>query len=308
MAAHRVYYGKGDQPVVTVLHRQGRPLRVASATYAILDVRYGETSAEHELVAAGTAAAVDAAAATLSARAGRAAADRRTITVTDTADHAAGRRYLLEAPDGRAELVRLAEVASPTQVLTIAEIAGDYPAGSTLRGVEVAASFPAVAADDVQKLDDLAWIIEWSAAGLPPIREMIHLHRGEEAQLATLDELLELDSSLAAAGGDRRELALALGRAHRDLRTDLLLAGAVESDLLTGSIGRDAVIYRAAHLALSGSNDESAVRRAEAYGKRYEELRAALQIGAKKPETVVVDKSTSSELTRISPASLFRPL
>ena len=143
MTSHRVYFGEGEQPVVTIPHRDGRPLRVTAATYAILDTRHPDNSDDHELVAAGTAAAVDAASTTLTVRAGRAAEDRRHITVTSTAGCVAGKHYLLEAADGRAELVRAAAVPSATTLLTTAEIAGDYFAGTTLRGVEVTAIFPA---------------------------------------------------------------------------------------------------------------------------------------------------------------------
>lgn len=308
MSTHRVYFGKGEQTLRTVLHRRGRPLRVASATFAILDTRHPESSDDHILVAAGEPATIDALSTTLSARAGRSAASRRRIDVVTTAGVSAGSTYILEAADGRAEIVRIDAVASATQLLTAAEIAGDYPAGTMLRGVEVAAAFPADAADDEDNLlDDLPWLLVWSVDGEPPIRESIHLHRGEEAQLATLDDLLELDPHLAAGGGDRHEVALALARAHRDLRTDLALAGARETDLLVGPIGRDAVAYRAAWHLIAGRPDDASIRRAEDYAARYQELRGALQVGSKKPEVIALDKSDEVAVA-INPAALFRPL
>lgn len=306
MTSHRVYFGGGEQPVVTIPHRDGRPLRVTAATYAILDTRHPDNSDDHELVAAGTAAAVDAVSTTLTVRAGRAAEDRRHITVTSTAGYTAGKHYLLEAPDGRAELVRAAAVPSATTLLTTAEIAGDYFAGTTLRGVEVTALFPAEAADDEQNLDDMAWVIAWDFAGLPPIREAIRLHRGEEAELASLEDLKRLDPSLSSYGGDRTDLALHLAQAHRNFRVDLTMAGANESDLLTGMIGHNAVVHLAAALALSHSRDEGAVERGKSYAARYAQLLAGLQVGAKKPDTTALDRRTETETT-INPASLFRP-
>jgi hypothetical protein len=307
MTAHRVFYGKGEQPIRTVLHLRSRPLRVTAATYAILDTRYGADSADHILVAAGTAAAVDAASTTLSARAGRAAADPRRLTVASSAAFAAHRQYLIESSEGRIEIVRVVAITSATEMLAAAEIVGDFSTGAQVRGVELTAQFPAVAADDDENLDDMSWVIVWTAAGIPPIREPIRLHRGEEAQLATLDDLFELPGLAGYANASRQEPGLALARAHRDLRTDLTLAGASETDLLTGQLGREAVLHRAAHLLLSISTDEGAERRADEHGKRYQELRAGLTVGRKKPDTTALDKRTAAE-TSINPARHFAPL
>jgi hypothetical protein len=304
MTAHRVYYGKGEQAIRTVPHRSGRPVRVASATFGIFDARYGEDNADHVLVAAGTVATLDTASTTTTGLAGRRATDRRVINVASSTGFTAGRRYLIEGADGRAELVRIVAVASGTALLAAAEILGDYATGSTLRGVEVAATFPALAADDEDNLDGMPWIVAWSFPDLPPLREPIHLERGEELQLATLDDLVLLDPMLAHVGGDRVEPSLALAQAHRDFRTDLALAGANEADILAGPIGRDAVTYLAAHHALKSSNDESARRRAEDYKARYQELRTALQVGRDKPEVVALDREQQSRTT--NPAALFR--
>lgn len=304
MTAHRVYFGKGSQTIRTVPHRAGRPVRVASATFGIFDVRYGDDSADHVLVAAGTAGTLDSASTTTTALAGRRATDRRVLTVADSAAFSAGRRYLIEAADGRAELVRIVAVPSGTVLLAAAEIVGDYPTGSTLRGVEVAATFPGGAADDEENLDGMPWVVAWSFPDLPPLRESIHLERGEEMQLATLDDLAQLDPMLVRVGGDRMEPSLALAQAHRDFRTDLALAGANEADIIAGPIGRDAVTYLAAFHALKGSNDDSARRRAEDYKARYQELRTAMQVGREKPDVVALDREQQSRT--VNPASLFR--
>jgi hypothetical protein len=304
MTSHRVYFGKGEQTIRTVPHRAGRPVRVGSATFGIFDARYGVDSADHVLVAAGTIASLDTASTTTTALAGRRATDRRVLTVADSASFTAGRRYLLEAADGRAELVRVVAVPSGTAILAAAEILGDYATGSTLRGAEVAATFPAIAADDEDNLDGMPWIVAWTFPDLPPLRESIHLERGEELLLATIDDLAQLDPMLVRIGGDRMEPALALAQAHRDFRTDLALAGANEADFLAGPIGRDAVTYLAAHHALKSSNDESARRRAEDYKARYQELRTALQVGRDKPEVVALDREQQTRT--VNPASLFR--
>lgn len=303
MSAHRVYYGKGAQALVTVPHRDGRPVRVTAGTFGIFDARYGDGSGDHVLVAAGTAATVDAASTVLTARAGRGAEDRRTLTVVSTADFAEGHMYLLAGADGRAELVTVAAIASATVARTASEVRGDFGTGSTLRGVEVSATFPGTAADAEANLDGLPWVVVWTFVGLPPLREMVHLERGEEAQLATLADLLQLDPMVPLVGGDRVDPAAALARAHRDLRTDLRLAGAAEADLLVGPVGRDAVVYRAAYLVMHHGDDAASERKAADYLARYNELRAALVIGAKKPEVVALSKAEAAQI--LNPAKLW---
>lgn len=307
MATHRIYYGKGAQTLTTVPHRDGQPVIVASATYGINDVRHGETSSDYEVVAAGTAATVDPLSTTLLGKVGRNAEDRKAIPLTSSAGVLAGHCYLISSlATGAVELVKIAAVVSENLARAHNEVRGDFATGSTFKGVEVSATFPSDPSADDDNLDGEPWVIVWQFAGITsPIRESIHLERGEEAQLATLADLLELDPYLSVQGGDRISPALALARAHRDFRTDLQLAGASESDVLAGTIGRDAVVYRAAQLCLHHSDTESDQAKAESYGQRYQELRAALQVGSKKPQVVVLDKSETNAVA-INPAQLFK--
>lgn len=306
MATHRVYKGKpGDQTLITIPHRGGLPVRVASATYAILDTRFGESSDEHVLVAAGTAATVDAASTVLTNRAGRYASDHRVITVSSTAGFARGHSYLLQAPAGQAELVTVDAVVSGTALHTASEIRGEFAIASTLRGVEVAASFPEEAANDDQKLDGMPWILVWTFPDGPPIRESIHLERGEEQQLASHADLVSLDPAIAKIGGETVDTALPLKQAHTRWRNDLTLAGANESDLLTGDIGQEAVTNLAAYYCFLSSTEGNDIDKREAYYKRYQELRAAVQVGAMKPHVVALDKSSETTV-KTNPASLFR--
>lgn len=300
MATHRIYYSKGAQALVTIPHRRGAPVRVSAGTYEIVDTRHAVDSDEHVVVAAGTAATVDSFSTTLTAAAGSNAADRRALTMTSTTGLVAGSTYILEAASGQAELVRIAAVPSGTLARAAQELRGAYPTGTTLRGVQVTATFPADPAADEDNLDDSAFLVIWTFTGLPPIREAVHLERGEEAQLATLDDLRELDPMLSITGGDRIDPASALARAHKDFRLDLQMAGVSESDLLTGSLGRDAVVYRAAYHCLKKSDPEEAT----ANQARYLEIRTAIVVGAEKPEVVNLDKRDQFS-TPVNPAAIF---
>lgn len=301
---HRIYFGKHAQAVSTVPHRDGRPVRVLAATYGIFDARFGDTSNDHVVVAEGTAAAIDAVSATLTNKAGRSAQNRRTITVGSTAGMAAGRLYLLTSTAGVVELVKLAAVVSGTEVLTASELRGDFASGSLLQGAEVSAMFPAVEADDDNNLDGMPWVIVWSAPGLPPLRETIFLERGEELQLASLDDLLELDPMISVVGGDRVDPAKSLARAHRDLRTELLMAGANESDMLLGPIGRDAVTYRGAALCwMSCGDSDEASRKVDFYLERWNRLVASIKVGEPKPQVVAVSQASGEKAP--SKAAIF---
>lgn len=303
MALHTIYFEKGAQALVTVPHRGGAPVRVTAGTFEIVDTRYSVDSDEHVIVAAGTAATVDALNTTLTAKAGRNAADRRALTVTSTTGLVVGAQYLLESVSGQAELVRIAAAPSGTLARTTQEIRGDFATGTTLRGVQVSATFPAPPAADEDNLDDGAFMVIWTFAGFPPIREPIYIERGEEAQLATLDDLRELDPMLSVTGGDRIDPAAALSRAHKDLRLDLQMAGVEEADLLAGTLGRDAVCYRAAYLAVQHGDDPVSERKAADYKARYLEIRGAIVVGAKKPGVVALDKD--QQASPVNPATLF---
>lgn len=304
MASHKVYYGRGAQNIVTVPYQGGQPVRVASATYEIVDSRYSADSSAHVVVAAGTAATLDAASTTLTVAAGRPSTDRRALTAVSTAGLTVGHQYLLTAMSGEAEIVTIFAVSSATVARTVSDIRGTYPSGATLRGIEVTATFPAIEADDDENLDGLPFIVIWSFPAMPPVREPIFADRGVDAQLATLADLQQLDPYVSKVGGDAVSPATALARAHRDLRTDLEIAGVRESDMLAGNIGRDCVIYRAAYLIFVHDTNDAAQRKANDYQTRYETLRAALTVGDRtKPGVTVL--SSDELITTKNPARGF---
>lgn len=300
--AQRVYFEGGDQTLYTVPHKGGAPVRVASATYSIVR---GESGQEHVVVAAGTAATVDAVSTTLTNKAGRSAADPRAVTVASTVGISAHHSYLLTAPDGRVELLKIVAVPSATTLMAAAEIRGQFPTGSTLKGIEVSATFPGTVADDEASLDDTAWVVYWTFPGFAPERDIITLQRAEESQLADLNDLKELDPRIALMGGDQIDAALALSRAHKTFRNDLLLAGANESDLLTGELGKEAVVNLAAFYIYRTLPGEIEQKNAEWYKDRYNEIRAAIQNGALKPHVVHMSKEDDT-IDKRNPARLFR--
>ncbi len=306
MSTHRVYSGRGDQTLRTLPQRGAVPEVVSGGTFAIYDTRFGDTSSNNILVTPGEVATIDAFATTLSNKAGPGAENRRTISVQSTAGMEIGRRYLLTSNKGVGEVVRIQAIPSATDLLVSLEIRGLFPTGSTLRGIEVSFTFPGSAADDSDNLDGEAWVVVWTFPGLPPYRETIHLVRGEEMQLATLEDLVELDPYLANTEGDRIDPAVALRRAHRDVRSDLLMAGAHESDMALGPLGCDAVAYLAAYLCCHHHmDDEGSIKKAAFYLARYQKIIASIKIGDPKPQVVTLAPASETRTTQRAAAFVF---
>lgn len=300
----RVYFNKGAQPLTVVPRKNGGPVRVASATYAIYDLGYGESSSDHVLVPAGTVAAVDNVSTVLTNKAGSNTADPRVITVVSTAGFQAFHTYILTSPDGRVEEVSIAAVTNGTQLLAGADIRGQFATGSTLQGIEVTGVFPESATDETTELDKV-WKLVWTIPGFNPIDDQIHLVRGEEGQLASLDDLKELDQNIAKMGGNSIDPAACLTRAHKTFRAHLMIAGAKESDLLTGTLGRYAVTLLAAHYCYRTLDGDLYQKLSDQYLTEYGEIRAALSNGALKPEVINIEPVTET-LDLRNPVRLFR--
>lgn len=150
---HRVLLGQGDQTIRYVpIDALGRPTRVASATYTIVDLTEGSTSSNRTVVAS-TAATVDAVSTILTAAAGRTASNSRLLSIDSTSGILSGHSYLLATADGdgHRELVTAERVATGA-VHALREVQGIYATSDTLQGIELSATFPAAVADD----EDLA--------------------------------------------------------------------------------------------------------------------------------------------------------
>lgn len=298
---HRIAFGGGAQSVRSIPTRDGRAVVVASADFEILDTRYPAADAL-QLVASG-AATVDPVATTLAADAGRGTADPRALTVASAAGIAAGRRYLVTS-GGKSDLVRVLAVDGTTLRLA-ADLPTRYVSGSTFAGVELSATVPSDAASDEDYLDADALIVRWKPAGLLPYQEQIFVERATPAPPVSADAILDLDPTLASfAGASGMTTAAALAMALEDFKVDMLTAGIDDDQILGGPIAQNAVRYRGAFHLLKHASDESAVRRAEHFAKRYDELRASLVAGRDKPKVKHLDVDNGAQAR--SARALFR--
>jgi hypothetical protein len=167
MAEHLVVYGGGAQPLRHVpVDRLGRPTRVTSATYTIVDLRESITSAER-VIASGSAT-LDAASTTLAEDAGPAAsAYPERLDVASVSGFAEGRTYQLSGADGERETVTSVAIdATNTRVVCRLPVRGNYESGDTLRGIELSCTFPADEANDedetVKDIGHPGYQVTWS--------------------------------------------------------------------------------------------------------------------------------------------------
>lgn len=296
---HRVAFGGGAASLRTVPLREGRAVVVASATYAIVDLRYGADDAAHTL--ASGAATVDNVSTTLSANAGKGSSDPRALSVASAAGIAAGRRYLLQS-GGRSELVKV-EAVSGTTLRLAATLPQYFASGSTLSGVELVAPLSADVTGEDDYLGEHVLAVKWTPDGLMPWTESIYLERVGPAPLLSPEAVLELDPTLSSYAGEGNTVASALRQATDDWNVDMLAAGIEDSQILAGPIGRSAVLYRAAYHVIKHSSDTSAVSRAEAYAARYQELRASLLNGRNKAKVAQTNEDGAKQ--RIDVRSIF---
>lgn len=296
---HEVYYGGGDQSLVHV------PLaRASSATYAIEDLTESDDGPLRFIVAAATPATVDAYSQTLSATAGRGEADPRLVTITAGTAPTIGRRYLLEAADGRGELVTCVG-GTTTTVRLAAPLSGSFPSGSTIRGVEVSGTFPSAAAADEDRFEsDEPCRITWTYTmrGLVwRVAEYVRLQRsrGEARHIADVVKALQLgwEELVIGAGAHERAIENVVSYAARRIDARLRGKGIEPAEFYAGAQGFDVLLQRAVlHLADLGHHPKT--RNPDAFReeqrKEFALLWDGLTVGAVGKGSTETDRSTDT--------------
>jgi hypothetical protein len=283
----RVLYGKGAQTLrVVPVDQQGRPRVASAATYGIVDLRRSETDTEREIVAAGTAGTLDGVSTTTAAAAGFGTANPSKVALASTVGIEVGRHYLLRAAAGGEELVTVEEIG--TGFVITGEIAKTFASGSAFLGIEVAATFPADEANDEDEVQNGGgpYALDMIFTGCTPQHQrfLVWLDRTTFRVPATIDDVLELEQTLASGAGRRVKIERALSRAAKDMQTELQLAGIDATRYLLGEVGRDYCVYRAAALVLETLPSEGASARATKHSERAAHLIATIIQG--KPDGV----------------------
>ena len=289
---HRLTYSGGAQSIRSIVLRDdGRPVAPASATYAIVDLRYDADDASHTVESG--SATIDSVSTTTSAAAGKGTSNPRQLTVASATGITAGRRYLLSY-GGWAEEVRVAAVSSTTVVLT-APVSRAFVSGASFTGLEMSATVTSGTCAEEEYLDAPNMLaVKWTPSGYQPFIEAIHLERLQPAPLVAPEEVLRLDATLHAYVDDNMSIADAVRQAQDDYDVDMLAAGVDDDEVLGGPIGRQVIRYGAAWHVLKGATEPSAVQRAEKYHARRQELIASLLQGLDKKKTARLTQDAST--------------
>lgn len=278
----KVRYGQGAQTLRLVpIDQAGRPTRVTSATYSLIDVREMETSSDR-VIASGSAtlASVDT---TLSAAGGVGQANPRQLTLTSAASVTAGRRYLVSTAEGRAIVV--AERVSGSLVTIRDPVPLALPAGSTFQSLELEATFPADEANDADAIREgreyqCTWSYSLQGEAML-VAQAVWLVRYTGEAWITEDEVARGYPSLPDRARGKCRIQDAITVATEDLIAELESAGRKAEGYRTGQPGAVAIRNRATEYVLRwiGSGDADAAM-AEICMDRYQRLVGNMITGA----------------------------
>lgn len=296
---HEVYFGGGNQSLVHV------PLaRPSSASYAIEDLTESDDGAARFIVAAATAATVDSYNQTLSAAAGPREADPRLVTFTTGTAPTVGVWYALEHADGRSERV-LCVGGTTTTLRCSVPLAGSFPIGSTIRGIQTSGTFPLAAAADEDRFEnDEPCRVTWSYTmrGLTwNISELVRLQRSraEARHLAEVAGALQLGWPELVMQACPTPDALDQIVRYAARRIDARLRGkSIEpAEFFSGTQGFDVLLQRSLlHLADLGHYPKT--RQAEAFRedcrKEFALLWDGLTVGQSGKGTIDLDRGTDT--------------
>lgn len=273
MIPNRILFGRGAQPYrIIPTNRLHTPTRVASATYSIVDMTEGQTSADREVVAS-TAATLDSPNTTISAAAGRDQANASTVTATSASGITEGHSLLLTATDGsQRELIEVAGI-SGTTVTTRHPIRGIYASGSALQGIELSGTFPAAVANDEDlAIDDgreyqitFVYTID---SEVEQVTERIRVERYGITPWITVQDVIRGHASLARTtdpGAMHDALALATEEVAGELEASRIRPEYYRPTLS----GKQAVRYLALHYLYLEKHGETDRDMADLYRERF---------------------------------------
>jgi hypothetical protein len=131
-------------------------------TVSIVDLRWSDQSTDHTVLAT-TTVTQDTFTAALTGAAGYSEADGHRIPV-NASTAVVGRPYLLVDAEGNRELVHLSSISGTTSARSLHALRRNYATSDTLRGVELAATFPGAEADDEDNVEDSGgpYLVTWT--------------------------------------------------------------------------------------------------------------------------------------------------
>jgi hypothetical protein len=295
-----IYAGGGAQDVeVYALDALGRVALPSSATAKIVDLCEPDTAPDADRIVEDTAPAViDATATTTTSAAGPKEADKRRVSVVNSAGFVVGRKYGLQG-GGSTEAFDVERVDG-LDIYTRDALRTRFASGAAVVGLRVSATFPAARADDADELGRRAdFGCDWTFAGVtgpPVVRTLARIERRGRALRATAADLLQIDPQFAEVTHSRTTLESHLRQADLEVDALLLHRGSPLADTLEGTIGKLAVGYTALALAyrVLGDNHVDRALWAEGLARRW----VKMLIGGAKPDDAVETTRTTDQSRR----------
>lgn len=305
MADHVLIYNKGAQNVYHIPRdAYGRPTLATTPTYSIVDLRESEDDASNYfIVAAGTAASVDSVNQTIAAAAGPLQNDPRRITVTDASLYTEGRQYLLVAASGQREIVVVAaRDTSNNYIYTLRDIKRDYASGAaSLRGVELAAQFPASEAnneDETVEDENGPYAVIWDYTANGDRQhsfETIRVRRYSVGPWVDEDFILRGHPSLQ----DRLSetfIADAVQISTEEIEAELEAMNYLPGNYRGTTFHKIMIRYKALAYIFMNLNGERDEELSTQYRDAYHGMLHNIQVGRPPKDTVVVDEEDGEQL------------
>lgn len=280
MSEPKIRYGRGAQTIRYIpVDRFGRPVRITSATFTIIDLDEGEGSAE-QVIASGSATlgAVDT---TLAAAAGAGQSNARTATLASGTGVTEGHAYLATSGGTRTlcvvDSVSGAAVVAKDPLPTLAS-------GATFQSIELEATFPADEANDAQAITEgrtyqIAWV--FSLHGETHVRcQLVHLVRYDgEAWITETDAIEAFPPIANRCRGAGLSIQRAIALATHDFIATLEAGGVVAENYRTSTPGQMAIVFRTVEYLLRWLNTDNDRATADLFQARYDGLVNNLQVG-----------------------------
>lgn len=300
---HVVKFGQGAHTLRHVpMDEFGRPQRISSATYTIVDTREPEESAAREVVAS-TAATLGSASTTLDETAGPTAShgDPNRIPVAAVTNFAAGRTYLLERADGSArETVVVVGIDSANaRLYSLYPVQHDYAVSDLIRACELEGTFPSDDASDEESLQDgggpyqVLWIYTMNGRSWC-VPEAIWLSRYDFAPLCTDVSVLTLNPMLADRGKGRFSVRMALSAAMDDLVAELMSANVEPAQYRLSPVITQAARHKAVEYMLRWCQTPADDARADIHRSEYRRLVDNLLTGKVGAHVVKLDQGSDT--------------
>lgn len=302
-----ILHDQGDQTVFhTPRSPDGRVHYVSSATYRIIDTRYGEDDGNHE-VATGTATP-GSFSTTTDAAAGPLQSDPKLVPVAATTNAATGRTVLLEESDGQREALVIEKIASGVSVSARGELRKNYTSGATVRDVELQVTFPsAEAADDTVLGGDYIITFEYTLEGQKILAtERREIGRYTSGSPITVQDVVDFWPGLERQASDNLERAVRA--AWREAQAKLVRAGdALPQRVLQSEHIKVALVKGALHWALRWTKKDDLREQADEFKTEFYQDLHVYTAGVDPRGDLQVDLGEASRKTKRRGMSPIKP-